>query len=118
MSKQQNKRKQVLSQAVQRFTEALEERRMLAAQVVDNVLVVTGTNQSDNINVSLGSGEASFRVRVNGSEENFPLTGVTGIRINAGNGRDEIEIEDINETGNLQLPITISGGRILRASRR
>src|SRR5687768_12096638 len=78
-----------LAQAIQPLAEALESRRLLSASINNGILVVTGTKGSDNINVSLGSGEAPFRVRVNGSEAHFNLGGVKGILIRAGNGRDE-----------------------------
>lgn len=94
--------------------ESLEERRLLAATVEGGILIVTGTARSDNINVSLDSGESSFRVRIRtgGAEDiqNVPLAGVTGIRILAGSGNDEVEVEDINEPGNLQLPVSVIGG--------
>src|SRR5262245_16705519 len=70
--------------------EVLEQRRLLAASVVNGVLTVTGNTGPDLITVSLSG--SSFSVRHNSNTQTFPTAGVGSIVVNALDGDDVIQI--------------------------
>jgi hypothetical protein len=91
----------------------LEDRRLLSAApaIVDGVLSVEGTEDADQIVVSLNTSDplvTKLDVKVNDVVSSFDLAAVTGIRISGGNGADTIKIDEAN--GPISLPATLLGG--------
>ena len=84
------------------FIEQLESRQLMSAVMASaaidpgGMLVVTGSNKSDAIIVSLNATDATMLdVSWNGSVSSFTLTEVTaGIRISGGNGSDVVTIDE------------------------
>ena len=70
--------------------ERLEPRRLLAAAVANDVLTITGTDGDDVISVTVDG--PSFVVDINGEETSFGKLGLAGIRINAGDGNDNVSL--------------------------
>jgi Ca2+-binding RTX toxin-like protein len=78
------------------FLETLETRRLFAGVVLDGrVLVITGTNQPDNIVVALSSSSSTpekLQVRVNQQITEFNRADVKAVHIEAYGGDDRITI--------------------------
>ncbi len=88
--------------------ESLESRRLLAASV-SGLLTVTGTKASDNIVISLASGDPSqLRVRVNLNVDLFDIENIESIEVNGLEGRDRIRIDDAQ--GEVGLEAVLFGG--------
>ena len=91
--------------------ENLEFRQLLAASVSDGALIVTGTNSSDRIELQLRTQENIIRVRVtlNQEQTEFPIAGITNIRVNGARGNDLIEYS--GRDGGVPIPGLLNGGR-------
>ena len=104
-----------LAAAARRATPAvvqpMERRVLLSAAVLSNgVLTVTGTAGADTISVTAGqvtSPNSPIAVTVNGTTQQFLAGQVTAIVVNAGDGNNDVSIQD-NDAG---LPgVTVNGG--------
>jgi len=78
-----------------------------AATLLPNGLLdVTGTKKADDIHVALNTGTAQLDVTANGTLlGSFRVKDVSGIRVDAGNGRDTVVIDAA-----VRVPATLLGG--------
>ena len=88
--------------------EAMEQRRMLSATVVDGLLVVAGTSGDDVITFSLNATGTKVKVSVNGESDAFRLSDVLRISASGKAGHDKIRMSDNN--GVLELKARMRGG--------
>jgi Ca2+-binding RTX toxin-like protein len=72
--------------------DALESRRMLSVVVNEHVLVIQGTRRADDISVR-AHGDTRVDVAVNGVTKNVATASFGRIRINGGNGSDNIYVD-------------------------
>ena len=91
----------------------LEDRRLLSAApaIVEGVLKVEGTDDADQIVISLNTSDplaTKLDVTLNGVVTSFDLSVVTGIEISGGNGADVIKIDET--AGAITLPAKLLGG--------
>jgi len=104
--------RQVLSRAVRKAVETLEQRVLLSASVELNrgTLSIEGTNSADVIVVSYIPGNsAGIQVNVNNEYTTFSTHKVKRITIEAGRGDDAITINE--QYGVITKPATIFAGR-------
>lgn len=95
------------SQRVLRF-ESLENRAMMAADLINGVLIVAGTKKADTIQLdvpTVGLHTGELEVNVNGELSYFTLASVNSIRISALGGNDQVFIDD-----DIVIDAWISGG--------
>jgi len=85
------------------FMQSLEPRRLLAADLDDGVLVVTGTSGGDDLEFSETIDD--IVVNLNGEEERFHTTDVRLILVDVGSGADSVIL------GNRNVPAHVRGGR-------
>jgi Ca2+-binding RTX toxin-like protein len=78
-------------------TEVLESRRLLAASIVNNTLVVTGTAASDQINIQVAGD--FVRVDINERASSFDATRFDGVSVSGGAGSDVITYVESGSTG-------------------
>src|SRR3954464_4894927 len=90
--------------------ESLEGRRLLSASIVDGVLVVEGTQQSDRMAISLDHDDhTKVDVVVNGETSMFALADITGgVSMNGMGGKDKMNV--VEDEGPVMLNVTMKGG--------
>ena len=91
--------------------EALEGRRLLSASLAEGVLSVEGTDDADEIVVSLNATDPAasmLDVKINGEVSSFALADVTSLKISGGHGADVITIDETG--GAITLAAEIFGG--------
>lgn len=93
--------------AIGAVIEALEERRVLSISMEGSVLVLRGTANNDMLTVWARTDEQLLDIDENDVWHTVSLVGVTGIRIEGGDGHDELGAMPL---ANVFLPMTISGG--------
>ena len=96
---------------LQTTIELLESRRLLSAAIDSaGTLAITGTNQADELSISLKNGDSStVVVSENGQTSEFKLSDVTGgVMISGGDGDDHITVDESN--GAITLNVTVTGG--------
>ena len=91
----------------------LEDRRLLSAApaIVEGVLKVEGTDDADQIVISLNVTDpmaTKLDVTLNGVVTSFDLAAVTAMEISGGNGSDVIKIDET--AGAIALPAKLLGG--------
>jgi len=89
--------------------ESLEDRTMLAADLVNGVLSVVGTKGSDSIQVQVataGAHTGELEVNVNGAQSYFTVAQVNSIHIAGLKGNDTITVND-----NVTIGVSINGGK-------
>lgn len=80
-----------------------------ATQIVHGVLHITGTQGNDVIRIELDPHDATkLDVIVNGVATAHNLAALTGVRIDSGQGNDDVEVNELN--GAITLPMTLIGG--------
>lgn len=84
--------------------ETLETRRLMSASLSGGVLTVNGTDNIDNIDLSLSNGKIVVK-RNNVVEGQFTATAVNSYKIYAKNGNDKVVL-----ASNIYKPGTIEGG--------
>jgi Ca2+-binding RTX toxin-like protein len=90
--------------------EELESRRLLSASIEDGVLVVDGTNHSDDITLRLNHDDSGkLDVSINGDVTQFTVADITGgVKIEGHNGKDHLMVSDTE--GEIALNVTMNGG--------
>jgi Ca2+-binding RTX toxin-like protein len=88
--------------------EELESRRFMSAtSIEDGILVIRGTSGDDRINIHWELGG----VCVSGSVEVLdPIMGLRGVRVDAGDGNDRVEVREDAALAPFELPVTLNGG--------
>jgi len=89
--------------------ETLENRTLLAADLVNGLLTVVGTNGNDNIDVQVatsGPNAGQLQVDVNGAQNFFDVNLVNTIQISGLSGNDQITVDD-----NVAIDTSINGGK-------
>src|SRR5687768_5635774 len=88
--------------------ESLENRRLLAANLVDGVLTVTGTEANDVIEIQSRPENNEVKLEFNGDETRYAMSAVTKVVIDGLGGNDFIEFS--GRRGGLNVPAVLSGG--------
>src|SRR5687767_6430439 len=92
--------------------ESLESRALLSSSASlgdDGVLSIRGSGRDDKISVYLNRRDANrLEVKLNRGVSAFDLRRVRGLRVDAGNGRDRIDLSESN--GAIRLPSTLYCG--------
>ena len=83
----------------------LERRRLLSATVVDDALVIAGTEANDTIAVVMDAATGQMNVTVNGVTEAFDPTTYGSLNIDAGAGDDDVRID-----ANVTMKAVVEGG--------
>jgi Ca2+-binding RTX toxin-like protein len=89
----------------------LEDRRLLSATLVDGVLSVQGTDDADQIIVSLNTSDplaTKLDVKLNDVVTSFDLATVTSMEISGGNGADLLKIDET--AGAITISAKLLGG--------
>jgi len=86
--------------------ESLEQRTLLSASLVKGILSVTGTAGNDAI--VLHRTRTAIVVDINGSAKSFKAKAVKSIRVLAGNGDDQVNVDQSGQI--FKTGLTISGG--------
>jgi uncharacterized secreted protein with C-terminal beta-propeller domain len=91
--------------------ETLETRTLLTASLGRGILVIRGTAASDVIEVRRSADDANILQVVENGTVTFSraISAIRQIKIDAGNGHDEISVNQ--ENGAIAIPTTIRGGR-------
>ena len=105
-----------LTVAARRATAALiepvERRVLMSAAVLSNgVLTITGTSGNDSIAIGLQLTGTSddIAVTVNGATQDFDENQVSAVVVNAGNGKNAIQVDEFSLDGGTNA-ITVNGG--------
>jgi Ca2+-binding RTX toxin-like protein len=90
--------------------ESLESRRLLSASIENGVLMVDGTNHSDEITLRLNHDDSGkLDVSINGEVTQFTVSDITGgVKIEGHNGKDHLMVSDTE--GDITLNVTMMGG--------
>ncbi|MGB7161305.1 MAG: hypothetical protein WBD40_24820, partial [Tepidisphaeraceae bacterium] len=90
---------------IRQSVESLERRRHFAAQVVDRVLIVTGTEGVDEIVMTRAEAAPNLSVTINGVEQIIAVSTFDSTRIECLGGNDVVDATNL-----AGLPVTVLGG--------
>jgi hypothetical protein len=108
------KNKQLVPAA--RMLEQLEGRRLMSVSMQDGVVLVTGTDGADSVQILATSAGSEPMLTIElwtgdqGSVANFPLSQVTGVKVDGLGGNDQLFIDRTSSDVELTLPVTLFGG--------
>src|SRR5438094_2515093 len=92
--------------------EQLETRRLLSGAAINDAgtLLVSGSNHSDKIAITLEAGDSTkLDVVINGETHTFNVADITGgVKVFAKNGRDKVNV--LEENGEVDLDFAMFGG--------
>ena len=97
-----------IESAIGPVVEAMENRRLLSVTLVDGVLMVGGTDNSDAIELALNCDGSKVKVTVNGEVHKFDLDEVEQIRASGKGGHDKIKVRRRGD--DLDVKVKMSGG--------
>ncbi|HEY7086548.1 MAG TPA: hypothetical protein VH518_00585, partial [Tepidisphaeraceae bacterium] len=96
---------------LQSMIESLEARQFLSASVDQGTLVIVGTHLKDNISLTVDPDTTDrVTVKINGFVRQFTLSDIQQINIQAGQGNDEVTIDNGKSLLNIPARIYGSGG--------
>jgi hypothetical protein len=98
-----------------RMVEPLEARRFLSVSMQDGVVLVTGTDGADTVQILATTAGAEPMLTVElwtadqGTTCNFPLSQVTGVKVDGLAGNDQLFV-DRSAYDDVAIPVTLFGG--------
>jgi len=99
-----------------RMIEQLEGRRLLSVSMQDGVVLVTGTDAADSVQILATSAGTQPMLTVevwtgdSGTVANFPLSQVTGVKVDGLGGNDQLFVDRTSSDVDLTVPVTLFGG--------
>jgi hypothetical protein len=105
----QSRKNSPVSQAVASVVEMLERRQLLSVTVDETgILQITGTEEPDRIVVRPAADKSQLKVIVGGEVTIVARAGLTGIRVEALGGDDQVLI--YQKSAGIDIPVTLLGG--------